>query len=76
MEVTLFGITVDEKPITKVFVAVSIIALQLSRESYLVFSLATVIEVKPEQPEKASLPMEVTLLPMVTEVKPEQSEYL
>ena len=32
-----------------------------------------VIEVKDEQPEKALSPMLVTLLPIVTEVKEEQS---
>ena len=31
-------------------------------------------EVRPEQPEKAELPMEVTLEGMVTEVRPEQPE--
>ena len=33
-----------------------------------------VIEVKPEQPEKAELPIEVTELGMVTDVRPEQLE--
>ncbi len=32
-----------------------------------------VTEVKPEQPEKALLPMDVTLLGIVMEVKPEQA---
>ena len=49
MEVTLLGMTVVLQPEIKVFDAVSIIALQLSRESYLLFPLATVMEVKPEQ---------------------------
>ena len=38
----------------------------------LVTLLGMVIEVKPEQPEKAEFPMLVTLLEMVIEVKPEQ----
>ena len=49
--VTLLGIFVFEHPFIKVLVAVSIMALQLSRESYLELSLLTLIEVKPLQPQ-------------------------
>ena len=38
----------------------------------LVTLLGMVIEVSPEQPEKASFPMLVTLLGIVIEVSPEQ----
>ena len=72
MLVTLLGITVDLHPTINLFVSVSIIALQLSRESYLSLPLSTSIKVNPEQPEKAEEPMLVTLLGIVTEVKPEQ----
>ena len=44
MLVTELGIIVFLHPTIKEFVAVSIIALQLSRESYIVFSLSTIIE--------------------------------
>ena len=40
----------------------------------LVTELGMVTEVRPEQPEKALLPMLVTELGMVTEVRPEQPE--
>ena len=60
------------QPTINLFVDVSIIALQLLRESYVPLFLSTVTEVSPEQPTKAYLPMEVTALPMVTEVSPEQ----
>ena len=74
MLVTLLGIIVVLHPECSVFVAVSIIALQLFRESYTGFPSSTTIEVKPEQLKKAPCPMLVTLLPIVTEVKPEQPE--
>ena len=73
MFVTEFGIIVFLHPKNKVFVFVSIIALQLSRESYFVFPDSTSIDVRPEQPEKAGLLMLVTELGMVTLVRPEQS---
>ena len=60
------------QPASKVFVAVSIIALQLSLESYLELPLSTTIDSKPLQSEKAELPMEETELGMVTLVKPLQ----
>ena len=72
MEVTLLGMIVFLQPEIKVFDDVSIIALQLLRESYLVFPLATVTEVKPEQLAKAISPMEVTLVGIMMEVKLEQ----
>ena len=53
MLVTLLGITVVLHPKCSVFVAVSIIALQLFRESYTGFSSSTTIEVKPEHQAKA-----------------------
>ena len=60
------------QPLIKVLVAVSIIALQLLRESYFVFPLSTTIEVKPLHQRKAPSPIVVTEHGMVTEVKPEQ----
>jgi hypothetical protein len=53
-------------------VPVSMMALQLSRESYTVFPLSTVIEVKPWQLINGQYPNFFTLLGMVTEVKPSQ----
>ena len=47
MLVTLLGIIVFWQPAIRVFVSVSIIALQLSRESYLVFPVSTLMEVRP-----------------------------
>ena len=73
IEVTELGMVVFLQPASKVFVAVSIIALQLSLESYLELPLSTtIIDSKPLQPEKAYLPMEVTELPMITLVNPLQ----
>ena len=60
------------QPTINLFVDVCIIALQLSRESYVPLFLSTVTEVSPEQQEKADEPIEVTELGMVTEVSPEQ----
>ena len=60
------------QPERSVFVAVSMIALQLLRESYIIFPLSTTIEVKPLQLAKARLPIEVTELGTVTEVNPPQ----
>ena len=68
MVVTELGMMVFIQPVINMLVLVSMMALQLFRESYFVFPLSTFIEVRPLQPEKASLPMEVTLLGMVTEV--------
>ena len=73
MLVTEFGITVFIHPEINVFVFVSIIALQLSRESYFGFPESTSIVVRLEQSENAEPPMMVTELGMVTLVRPEQS---
>ena len=54
------------------FVAVSIIALQLSRESYLMLLSSTLILAIPLQLEKAPYPMVVTELGIVILVKLEQ----
>ena len=70
--VTLLGIIVFLSPMIKVFDDVSIIALQLSRESYFVFPLSTTIEVRSMQPKKALSPMMVTELGIITEVRPLQ----
>ena len=55
MLVTLLGITVVLNPAISSFLAVSIIALQLSRESYTLFSESTCIVFKLEQPEYSYL---------------------
>jgi hypothetical protein len=67
MDVTLLGMVELQHPAIKVFDDLSIIALQLSRESYIVFPLSTVIDDGPIQPAKAPLGMDVTLLGMVKE---------
>ncbi len=54
------------------FVAVSIIALQLFLESYTEFPLSTEMLVRPLQYGKIPLPMEVTLLGIMIEVRPLQ----
>ena len=59
MEVMEFGMTVFWQPLIIVFVAVSIIALQLFRLSYTLFPLSTIIDVKPLQLVKARLSIEV-----------------
>ena len=73
MLVTLLGIIVVLQPDIRVLVAVSIMALQLSRLSYLVLPDSTLMFVKLVQPEKALYPMLVTLLGMVMLVNPVQS---
>ena len=72
MLVTVLGMIVFLHPTIKLFVAVSIIALQFSRESYFVLLLSTVTDVRPEQSLNGLIPIFVTLLGMVTEVRPEQ----
>ena len=74
MEVIEFGIIVFLQPAIKVFVLVSIMALELSRESKVVFSLFMTILFNLEQRINASLPIEFTELPMATEVSLEQSK--
>ena len=69
MLVTVLGIMVFLQPAISVFDDVSIIALQLFRESYLLFPVATEIVVKPLQSEKASLPMFFMLEGIETEVR-------
>ena len=71
---TLSGITVFLQPATRVFVAVSMMALPLFLLSYVVFPTLTTIEARLEQAEKAPLPMLVTLLGIVTDVRPEQPQ--
>ena len=72
MLVTELGMVVDWHPAIRVLVAVSIIALQFSRESYVVLPLSTTIAVRAEQPANAYRPMLVTELGMVIEVMEEQ----
>ena len=60
------------QPLIMVFVAVSMIALQFSRESYTLFSTSTVIDAREEQPEKQLLPMLVTDDGMLMAVREEQ----
>ena len=69
MLVTLLGTTEFSQPIIRVLVAVSIIALQFSRLSYIGFPDSTVIASKPVHSQKASSPMLVTLLGIVTDAK-------
>ena len=60
IETTELGMTVFLQPTISPFVDVSIIALQLFRESYLLLFGSTVIAVSPEQPAKAAPPISVT----------------
>ena len=69
--VTLEGMIVFLQPAISVLDLVSIIALQLSRESYLGFLSSTIILVRLRQPCNPSS-MLVTLEGMVIEVRPEQ----
>ena len=69
MDATPLGMTVFLQPAIRVLDSVSIMALQLLRESYFVLPVSTLIEVRLVQKEKAELPMDVTLLGMVTEVR-------
>ena len=69
MLVTELGMVVDWHPAIRVLVAVSIIALQFSRESYVVLPLSTTIVVREEQYSNAKSPMLVTELGMVMEVR-------
>jgi len=72
MLVTLTGIVVFLQPETRVFVAVSIMALQLFLLSYTELLTSIEMDVRPEQCPKALTPMLVTLLGIVTDVRPEQ----
>ena len=60
ISVTESGIFVSQHPHSKVFVAVSIIALHLLRESYTLFPSATTILFRLEQPENALSEISVT----------------
>jgi hypothetical protein len=73
IEVTELGMVVFLQPTINLFVDVSIIALQLSRESYVPLFLSTVTEVSLEQWGKAELGIIVTLSPIVNEVRFVQS---
>ena len=68
---TLWGIFVVLHPAIKRLLAFIITALQLSRESNLVFPSSTIIEVKELQPLSALSSMDVTLLGITIEVKPQ-----
>ena len=74
MVLTSFGIIVDTHPVISLLVAVSIIALQLLRESYTGLPSSTTIEVKPEQLEKGFSPISVKFFGIVMEVNLEQPE--
>ena len=58
--VTESGLTVVEQPEIILFVAVSMMALLLSRESYFLLPSDTQMLVRPVQPEKAFRPIAVT----------------
>ena len=70
---TVLGMTVFLQPIMSVLVAVSIRALQLSRESYTVFPASTSIDIKPTHPLYALEAILVTEDGMVIEARLEQS---
>ena len=70
MPLTDEGMVVVLQPATRVLLAVSIMALQLLRESYFVFPASTLMLVKPVQPKNARSPMLVTDEGMVMLVKP------
>ena len=72
MLVTELGMMVDWHPAIRVLEAVSIMALQFSRESYIVLPLSTTMEVREEQPWNVYFPLLVTELGMVMEVREEQ----
>ena len=72
MLVTELGMVVDWQPEIRVFVAVSIMALQFSRESYIVLPLSTTMEVREEQQLNAPPPMLFTKLGKIMEVREEQ----
>ena len=72
MDVTASGMVVFLHPAINLFDAVSIMALHPLRESYFIFPLSTVMEVRLEQPSKAHIPMDVTPSGMLMEVRLEQ----
>ena len=69
MLVTLLGITVFLQPEIRLLLAVSIIALQPSRESYFALFASTTILFRLLQPANAPLPIEVIVLGMLTAVR-------
>ena len=69
IQVTLLGITVLLQPYTSVFVPVSIMALQLSRLSYVVFPSSTMISSNAEQSAKILFPKDVTLFGILIDVR-------
>ena len=71
MDVKLLGMVVFLQPQISVFVEDSMIALQLFLESYLVLPLSTSMDVRSHLRKTVEL-MDVTLLGMVTEVRPLQ----
>ena len=71
IEVTPSGITVDLQPTSSLLVAVSMIPLQLARESYTGLSGLTVIEFN-EDNKNANSPIEVTLSGMTMDSKDSQ----
>lgn len=74
ISVTEVGIMVPLHPINRVFDVVSIMALQLSRESKIGFPSSTDNEVRFMHPEKTYFPMVFTELGIVTDLKPIQSQ--
>ena len=60
------------QPTINVLVPVSIIALQLSLESYNELFESTAMDSIDEQPENAWIPMEATLFGIVIDVRDEQ----
>ena len=74
IDVTELGIIVFLQPTIRVFLDVEIIALQLSRESYVILPLSTFTSDNPEQFPNAVLSINVTEFPIVTEVNPEQPQ--
>ena len=69
IDVTLFGITVFLHPTINSLVEVSIIAFELSLESYTLLFMSTLILVNEEQPLNAQGSIDVTLLGIVILVK-------
>ena len=69
---TELGMVVFLQPAIKVFVAVSMMALQLLRESYVVLPASTLTDVSPVQFENAQSPIFFTEFGMLTDVSPLQ----
>lgn len=76
IDVILLGMMVFEQPLTNLFEAVSIMALQFSRESYMTLLSSTTIVTNPLQPSKAERLMDVTEFGMDNEVNLLQLWYL